>query len=45
MKGKDFHGRVLQGGIMPVAMVRACLLGLKLRRDYTSSWKFVGEMP
>jgi hypothetical protein len=45
MKEKDFHDRVLTGGIMPIEMVRARLLGLKLPRDYTSSWKFVGELP
>ncbi len=45
MKEKDFHDRILQGGIMPIEMVRARLLGLKLPRAYVSSWKFVGEKP
>ena len=45
MKEKDFHDSVLKGGIMPIEMVRAHVLGLKLPRDYTSSWKFVGENP
>ena len=42
---KQFHDRILQGGTMPIEMVRARLLGLKLPRDYVSSWKFVGEKP
>ena len=45
MKEKDFHDRVLQGGIMPIEMVRALLTGTKLPRDYRSSWKFAGEKP
>ncbi|MDB6116219.1 MAG: X-Pro dipeptidyl-peptidase [Lacunisphaera sp.] len=45
MTEKDFHDSVLKGGIMPIEMVRAHVLGLKLPRDYASSWKFVGENP
>jgi hypothetical protein len=45
MTEKQFHDSVLMGGIMPIEMVRAHVLGLKLPRDYTSSWKFVGEKP
>ena len=45
MTEKQFHDSVLKGGIMPIEMVRAHVLGLKLPRDYTSSWKFVGENP
>ena len=45
MTEKDFHDSVLKGGIMPIEMVRAHVLGLKLPRDYASSWKFVGESP
>ncbi len=45
MAEKDFHDSILKGGIMPIEMVRAHVLGLKLPRDYTSSWKFVGENP
>ena len=45
MTEKQFHDRILQGGPMPIEMVRARLLGLKLPRDYVSSWKFVGEKP
>ncbi len=42
---KQFHDSVMRGGIMPIEMVRAHVLGLKLPRDYTSSWKFAGEKP
>jgi len=45
MTEKQFHDSVLQGGMMPIEMVRAHVLGLKLPRDYASSWKFVGEKP
>jgi len=45
MKERDFHDSILVGGVMPIEMVRAHLLGLKLPRDYQSSWKFVGENP
>ncbi|MBI2516563.1 MAG: DUF885 family protein [Opitutae bacterium] len=45
MTEKQFHDSVLLGGIMPIEMVRAHVLGLKLPRDYAASWKFVGEKP
>ncbi|MEJ1972308.1 MAG: hypothetical protein WDM96_07550 [Lacunisphaera sp.] len=45
MTEKQFHDRILEGGTMPIEMVRARLLGLKLPRDYRASWKFVGENP
>lgn len=45
MTEKQFHDSVMQGGIMPIEMVRAHVLGLKLPRDYRSSWKFAGEKP
>ena len=45
MTEKQFHDRVLQSGPMPIEMVRARLFGLKLPRDYVSSWKFVSEKP
>jgi len=45
MKEKDFHDRILQGGMMPIEMVRAHVTGMKLPRDYRSSWKFAGEKP
>ncbi len=45
MSEKEFHDRILQGGSMPIEMVRAHVLGLKLPRDYTAGWKFVGGQP
>jgi hypothetical protein len=45
MTERDFHDNILKGGPMPIEMVRAHLLGLKLPRDYSSSWKFSGENP
>ena len=45
MTEKQFHDSVMQGGTMPIEMMRAHVLGLKLPRDYAASWKFVGEKP
>jgi uncharacterized protein (DUF885 family) len=45
MVEQDFHDRILQGGTMPIEMVRAHVTGTSLPRDYTSSWKFAGEKP
>ena len=45
MRERDFHDGILAGGNMPIEMVRAHLMGLKLPRDYTSAWKFAGEKP
>ncbi|WP_438481833.1 DUF885 family protein [Oleiharenicola lentus] len=43
MTEKQFHDSVMVGGSMPIEMVRAHVLGLKLPRDYQSSWKFADE--
>jgi uncharacterized protein (DUF885 family) len=43
MTEREFHDAILQGGTMPVEMVRARLLGLPLRRDHVASWRF-GEL-
>lgn len=40
MSNKEFHDAILQGGRMPVEMVRARLLNLPLTRDYRANWKF-----
>ncbi|HYC71258.1 MAG TPA: DUF885 family protein [Opitutaceae bacterium] len=45
MREKEFHDRILQGGVMPIEMVRARLMGTKLPRGYASSWKFAGDRP
>jgi hypothetical protein len=43
MSSRDFHDAILQGGSMPVEMVRARLLGLTLTRDYEPQWRFGGD--
>lgn len=40
MSNRDFHDRILQGGTMPVEMVRARLLGEAPAADFRSSWRF-----
>ncbi|HET7039366.1 MAG TPA: DUF885 family protein, partial [Gemmatimonadales bacterium] len=40
MTDRDFHDAVLQGGRMPVEMVRARLTGARLTRDYRPNWRF-----
>ncbi len=42
---KAFHDRILEGGPMPIEMVRAHVTGAKLPRDYRSSWKFLENQP
>jgi hypothetical protein len=43
MTEREFHDAVLQGGSMPIEMVRARLLGESLPADYTSRWRFAGD--
>jgi uncharacterized protein (DUF885 family) len=45
MSDRAFHDAVLQGGPMPIAMVRARLENLKLARDGPAPWKFATELP
>lgn len=40
MTDRQFHDAVLQGGRMPVEIVRARPTGAPLIRDYTPSWRF-----
>jgi hypothetical protein len=40
MTERDFHDRILQGGPMPVEMVRARLLDRPPAPDFKSSWRF-----
>ena len=40
MTDRQFHDAILQGGNMPVELVRARLLGLSLPRTFTSEWRF-----
>ena len=41
MTNREFHDAILQGGRMPIEMVRARLMGTPLTRDYTPRWKFI----
>jgi hypothetical protein len=43
MTNRQFHDAILEGGVMPVEMVRARLTNQKLARDHKASWKFAGE--
>jgi uncharacterized protein (DUF885 family) len=45
MTDRAFHDAVLQGGPMPIAMVRARLENQKLARDGPAPWKFASELP
>jgi uncharacterized protein (DUF885 family) len=45
MTNREFHDRILQGGRIPVEMVRASLTNEALTRDYKAKWKFYGEIP
>ena len=40
MSEREFHDAVLQGGNMPVEMVRARLTGTRVIRGYRSDWRF-----
>jgi uncharacterized protein (DUF885 family) len=40
MSEREFHDAVLQGGNMPVEMVRARLMDTRVSRGYRSEWRF-----
>jgi hypothetical protein len=40
MSNREFHDFILQGGNMPVEMVRARLMGAAIPQDFRSSWRF-----
>jgi len=42
MGAGEYHDAVMQGGRMPVEMVRALLTGQELTREFASSWRFAG---
>jgi uncharacterized protein (DUF885 family) len=44
MTEREYHDAVMLGGRMPVEMVRARLLEQPLTRDYTTRWRFAGEV-
>ncbi len=41
MTNKQFHDAILQGGRMPIEMVRARLTDAPLTRDHRAAWKFI----
>ena len=45
MTEREFHDAVLQGGPMPIAMVRARLEKLVLTRDGAAPWRFADHLP
>jgi len=44
MTNRAFHDAILKEGPMPVEMVRADLMGLKLGKEFKTSWRFYGEI-
>lgn len=45
MTDRQFHDAILQGGPMPIAMVRARLAKVPLTRDGAAPWRFADELP
>ncbi|HEX2722511.1 MAG TPA: DUF885 family protein [Gemmatimonadaceae bacterium] len=45
MTDRAFHDAVLQGGPMPIAMVRARLANKPLTRQGPAAWRFADELP
>ena len=45
MTNKEYHDAILQGGPMPVTMVRARLANTRLTRDGAPPWKFADQLP
>ena len=45
MTDRAFHDAVLQGGPMPIAMVRARLANVTLTREGAAPWRFADELP
>lgn len=43
MTAREYHDAVLQGGRMPVELVRARITGQSLTPDYEASWRFEGD--
>lgn len=44
MSNREFHDAILQGGTMPVEMVRVRLLGERISKNHTARWKFEGDL-
>ena len=45
MTNKEYHDAILQGGPMPVTMVRARLANTRLTRDGAPPWRFAEQLP
>ena len=45
MTDREFHDAILQGGPMPIAMVRARLAKTPLTRTGAAPWRFADELP
>ena len=45
MTDREFHDAVLQGGAMPIAMVRARLANLPMTREGLAPWRFAEQLP
>ncbi|MHB1194557.1 MAG: DUF885 family protein [Longimicrobiales bacterium] len=43
MTDRAFHDAIMQGGRMPLEMVRARLTDQPLTRDFSTSWRFAGD--
>ena len=43
MTAREFHDSIMQGGRLPVELVRARLIGQPLTRDFRSQWRFYGD--
>ncbi|ORY61775.1 uncharacterized protein BCR38DRAFT_347813 [Pseudomassariella vexata] len=41
---KTFHDRVLRANFMPIAMLRALIMGKELDREFESEWRFYGDI-
>jgi uncharacterized protein (DUF885 family) len=45
MTEREFHDAVLQGGSMPIAMIRARLEKLQLTASGAPPWRFADRLP
>jgi len=43
LTAREFHDAVLEGGPMPIELLRARLLGERLPLGYTARWRFAGD--
>jgi hypothetical protein len=45
MTNRQFHDAILEGGAMPIAMVRARLANIPLTRAGPPPWRFAEALP